>query len=67
MFFFSDKWDELTRFSSQQYQVLSLSLHYMEASDGIVNYLQKTESKLKGDIPDSVREKIKKENERAKV
>ena len=47
--------------------MLSLSLHYIEASDQIVDYLAKTEEKLKGDMPESVRDKIKEENKKARV
>lgn len=39
----------------------------MEAADDIVCYLKKTENKLKGEMPDPVRKKIKQENEKAKV
>jgi len=47
--------------------VLSLSLHFTEASEQILFYLQNIEEKLKSDIPNEVKEKIQKGNEKAKV
>ena len=65
--YITDKWYSLSRFVSEQYQVLSLSLHFTEASEHVLTYLQNIEEKLKSDIPDDVKEKIQQENEKAKV
>lgn len=48
-------------------QVLSLSLHFTEASENIMNYLVNIEEKLKSDIPEELKMKIYEENQKAKV
>ena len=65
--FITEKWHQLGTFVSQQYQILSLSLHFTEASENILNYLGNIEEKLKSDIPDDVKVKIQEENSKAKV
>ena len=65
--FITNQWHQLGRFISEQYQVLSLSLHFTEASQGIIAYVETIEEKLKSDIPDDVKEKIQEENRKAKV
>eukprot|EP00111_Clytia_hemisphaerica_P004722 TCONS_00013567-protein len=61
------KWHQLSTYISQQYQVLSLSLHFTEASENIMNYLVNIEEKLKSDIPDELKAKIHEENQKAKA
>ena len=48
-------------------QVLSLSLHFTEASENIMNYLVNIEEKLKSAIPEELKTKNYEENQKAKV
>ena len=57
----------MTRFSSEQYQLLALSQHYTKSSEEIVEYLHTLEQKLEGDVPMSVQKKLKEGNIAAKV
>lgn len=61
------KWHQLSTYVSEQYQILSLSLHFTQASENILSYLNNIEEKLKSNIPEDVKEKIQEENEKAKV
>ena len=57
----------MTRFASEQYQILALANHYMLSTNNIASYLENLEETLKGDVPVAVEQKIKEQNEKAKV
>lgn len=63
--YFSAKWHEVTQFTSERYQLLSLSQHYRKSSQNLSQHLENIEAKL--ELPLSIKNKVKKENSKAKV
>ena len=46
---------------------MTLANHYMLSTNNIVSHLEKLEDTFKGDVPVAVEQKIKEQNEKAKV